>query len=142
MSEKVNFILGVHDHLPNGTGKEEFENLYNDKIRPLVSALYQFPRIQVVFHYSGVLYHWIERHHPELIILLNDLLNRKQAELLSGGFYEPMMPLLPQIDRIGQIEMQTTYIRKQFGKRPLGCWLPANTWEQNLPGALVVCGMA
>ena len=141
MSGKINFILGVHNHLPNGAAEEDYEKLYNDQIRPLVSALYQFPRISVVFHYSGVLLYWIERRHPELFVLLDDLLNRKQAELLGGGFYEPMMPLLPLADRIGQIEMLTTYLRRQFGKRPQGCMLPANAWEQNLVVPLGACGM-
>ena len=141
MSGKINFILGVHNHLPNGSAEDEFETLYNHKIRPLISALYQFPRINVVIHYTGVLLHWIERRHPELFVLIDDLLSRKQAELLGGGFYEPMMPLLPLADKIGQIEMLTTYLRRQFGRRPLGCWLPGLSWEQNLVGPLNACGM-
>jgi hypothetical protein len=141
VSGKVNIILGVHYHLPNGVPEEEFQALYNYKIRPLVSALHQFPRINMVFHFSGVILHWIERHHPELFVLLEDILSRKQAELLGGGFYEPIMPLLPQTDKIVQIEMLTTYLRRQFGKRPQGCWLPAFLWEQNLVGPLKACGM-
>ena len=141
MSRNVYFILGIHNHLPNGTPEEEFEALYNSKIRPLVSALYQYPRINVVFHYSGVLLHWIERRHPELFVLIEDLLSRKQVELLGGGFYEPMMTLLPLVDRIGQIEMLTTYLRRQFGKRPQGLRLPLHAWEQNLVGSLCACGM-
>ncbi|MCL2833656.1 MAG: DUF1925 domain-containing protein [Treponema sp.] len=141
MSGKISLILGVHNHLPNGTGEEEFEALYNSRIRPLVSALYQFPRINVMFHYSGVLLYWIERRHPELFVLIEDLLSRKQAELLGGGFYEPMMPLLPVADRIGQIEMLTTYLRRQFGKRPSGCLIPSQGWEQGLVVPLNACGM-
>ena len=141
MSGKINFILGFHNHIPNGAAQEEFEDQYNHKIRPLVSTLYQFPRINVVIHYSGVLLHWVERHHPELFVLLEDLLARKQVELLGGGFYEPMMPLLPLADRIGQIEMLTTYLRRQLGRRPQGCWLPIFSWEQNLVGPLGACGM-
>jgi hypothetical protein len=83
----------------------------------------------------------MERRHHELFMLFEDLLSRKQAELLGGGFYEPMMPLLPQPDKIGQIEMLTTYLRRQFGKRPQGCWIPAPAWEQNLVGPLNTCGM-
>jgi hypothetical protein len=74
-------------------------------------------------------------------MLLEDLLSRKQVELLGGGFYEPMMPLLPLPDKIGQIEMLTTYLRKQFGKRPQGCWIPAPAWEQNMVSPLSTCGM-
>jgi hypothetical protein len=142
MSHKISFILGVSNHLPSGSGEDEFEALYNREIKPLVSTLYKFPRINMVFHYSGVLLHWIERRRPELFMLLGDLLSRKQAEFLGGGFYEPMMPLLPLPDKIGQIEMLTTYIRRQFGKRPQGCWVPAAAWEQNLVSPLSTCGMS
>jgi hypothetical protein len=37
--------------------------------------------------------------------------------------------------------MLTTYLRKRFGKKPQGCWLPAMNWEQNLVGPLSSCGM-
>jgi hypothetical protein len=52
-----------------------------------------------------------------------------------------MMPLIPQADKIGQIEMLTTHLRKKFGKRPQGCWIPDMAWEQNMVGALNTCGM-
>jgi hypothetical protein len=88
-----------------------------------------------------VLLYWIERTHPEFFMLIDDLISRKQIELLGGGFYEPMMTLLSLPDKIGQIEMLTTYIRKHFGKRPQGCWLPLTVWEQNMIGVLNTCGM-
>ena len=141
MNHKLNVILCSHGHLPSGAGEAEFETLYNTGIKPLISALDKFPKINMVFHYSGVVLNWIERRHPELFMLLEDLLNRKQAELLGGGFYHPVLPLLPLTDKIGQIEMLTTYLRKQFGKRPMGCWIPAMAWEQNLVGPLNSCGM-
>ena len=141
MSKKLSLILGACGHLPSGAGEAEFEALYEREIKPLVQALNKFPRIHIVFHYSGVILYWIERRHPELFMLLEDLLSRKQAEFIGGGFYNPMLPLLPQADKIGQIEMLTTYLRKHFGKRPQGCWFPALAWEQNLVGPLSSCGM-
>jgi hypothetical protein len=142
MSFKLHIVLGVHGHLPNGSSEAEFEALYDTEIKPLVSTLYNFPRVNMVFHYSGVLLYWIERRHPELFMILEELLSRKQIELLGGGFYEPTMPLLSLADKIGQIEMLTTYLRKQFGKRPQGCWIPRGAWEQNLVGPLNTCGMS
>ena len=141
MSKKLTLILGACGHLPSGAGEAEFEALYDREIKPLVQALNKFPRINMVFHYSGVILYWIERRHPELFMLLEDLLSRKQAEFIGGGFYNPMLPLLPQADKIGQIEMLTTYLRKHFGKRPQGCWFPAMAWEQNLVAPLNSCGM-
>ncbi|MDR1220312.1 MAG: DUF1926 domain-containing protein [Treponema sp.] len=139
--KRVNFILGSHNHLPFGTTDDEFEKNYREKLKPFISALNKYPQIPAVLHYSGVLLYWLERAHPEFLMLLADMISRKQIELLGGGFYEPMFPLIPPSDKIGQIELLTTYLRKQFGKRPLGCRLPAFAWEQNLVSALNNCGM-
>ncbi|MDR3161059.1 MAG: DUF1926 domain-containing protein [Spirochaetaceae bacterium] len=141
LSYKIGLILGFHHHIPYGTGDEEFESVYTGSLKPFITALYKYPHIPAVLHYSGVLLYWIERNHPEFFMLLDDLISRKQIELLGGGFYEPMMTLLPPSDKIGQIEMLTTYIRKHFGKRPQGCWLPLSAWEQHMTGVLNTCGM-
>ena len=138
----MNLVLCAYGHLPSGTADEEFENLYNTEIKPLISALDKFPRINMMLHYSGVILYWIERRHPEFFMLIEDLLSRKQMEFLGGGFYNPAFSLLPQADKNGQIEMLTDYLRKHFGKRPQGCWLPALAWEQNLVGPLNSYGMS
>ncbi|MFP3089814.1 DUF1926 domain-containing protein [Treponema sp. TIM-1] len=141
MTYKIGFIFGSHNHIPYGTGHDEFERIYTNKLKPFISTLYHYPDIPAALHYSGVLLYWIERNHPEFFMIILDLISRKQIELLGGGFYEPMMTLLPLADKIGQIEMLTTYIRKQFGKRPQGCWLSGSAWEQSMAGVLNTCGM-
>jgi hypothetical protein len=140
-SNKIYLVIGSHAHVPSGSAESEFEYVYENKMRPFVSNLYRYSNIQAVLHYSGVLLYWVERTHPEFFMLIEDMITRKQAELLGGGFYEPSFPLIPLQDRIGQIELMTTYIRKHFGKRPLGCWLPQMAWEQHLAAALSVSDM-
>ncbi|MDR0554807.1 MAG: DUF1926 domain-containing protein [Treponema sp.] len=141
MSGRFNLIIGSHNHIPLGMGDDEFERLYTKRLKPFVTALNNFPKIPVTLHYSGVILQWIEKAHPEFFMLIEDLSARKQVELLGGGFYEPLLPLLPSTDKLGQIEMFTTYLKKRFGKRPQGCWLPALAWEQNLVGVLNTSGM-
>jgi len=141
MAAKIKLILGSHAHVPYGSNNAEFEKVYLSLLKPFVTSLYKYPDIQAVLHYSGVLLHWVERTHPELFMLINDMVARKQAEMLGGGFYEPMLPIIPLQDKIGQIELLTTYIRKQFGKRPQGCWIPGFAWEQGLVSPLASCGM-
>jgi len=135
-NKKILLILGSHAHVPSGASEKEFEYAYDNIMRPFISNLYRYPNIQAVLHYSGVLLYWVERNHPEFFMLIEDMITRKQAEILSGGFYEPMFPIIPQQDRIGQIEFLTTYLRKHFGKRPLGCWIPGMVWEQNMAASL------
>ena len=125
---KITLILGSHAHVPYGAETSEFEKTYAGLVRPFISGLCKFPHIQAALHYSGVLLHWIERSHPEMFMSIEDMVNRKQVEMLGGGFYEPMLPIIPSQDKIGQIELLTTYLRRQFGKRPQGCWIPAFAW--------------
>ena len=138
---KITLVLGSHAHVPYGSETSEFEKVYSGLVRPFISGLCKFPRIQAAVHYSGVLLHWIERSHPEMIMSIKEMVNRKQIEMLGGGFYEPMLPIIPLQDKIGQIELLTTYLRKQFDKRPQGCWIPAFAWEQGLVSPIAACGM-
>lgn len=138
---KLKVILGSHNHVPFGSPEDCFESVYRARLKPFLAALYRHPKIPAALHYSGVLLCWLEKAHPEFFMLLAELVERKQVELIGGGFYEPMLPLIPLADKIGQVELLTTYLRKQFGKRPRGCWLPGMIWEQNLAGALQTSGM-
>jgi hypothetical protein len=140
--KKLQIILGSHVHVPYGAGDDEFEKAYSLRLKPFISALYKFPEIQGTLHYSGALLNWVDRVYPECTMSIDDLVSRKQVELLGGGFYEPQFSLIPLQDKIGQVEMLTTYLRRRFGKKPQGCWLPALGWEQNLVSPLAACGMA
>ena len=141
MRKKIDFVLGSRYHIPISAGDGEVEELYNDKIKPFVMTLYKYPKIQATLYYSGVLLQKLETSHPEFSMIITDLLSRKQIELLGGAFYEPLLPLLPFSDRIGQIELFTTYLRRQFSKRPQGCMIPLFAWETQLVSALNTCGM-
>jgi hypothetical protein len=142
MSGKISVILGYHDHLPAGAKDDEFEELYASRLKPFLTILNSNPGVSAALHLSGPLLERLKQKKPEFFLLIGDLVTRKQAELLGGGFYEPLLPLLPVADKIGQIESLTTYIRRHFGKKPQGCYLPFGAWEQSLAGVLSSCGMA
>jgi hypothetical protein len=142
MGKKLTVILGIHYHVANGAGASAFERVYKEKIHPVLSTLYKFPKFPAVLHFSGSLWYWIERNHNEILMLIANMISRKQIELLSGGFYEPMMPFIGYNDRIGHIEMLTTYLRKHFGKRARGCLLPELAWDSSMPSVLASCNIA
>ena len=75
------------------------------------------------------------------ITLLSELVNRKQVEIIGGGFYEPIFPLIMPIDRVGQIEMNTTHIRKLIGKKPRGIFLGDTVWDPSLISSFKTCGL-
>lgn len=138
---KSYLALGSHNHLPEGTPDSDFESIYQTCYRPFLSALNRFPELQVALFYSGSLLRRLEARHPEYLMLLEEMSARRQIELLGGGFYAPILPLIPGSDRVGQIELLTTWLRKRFGKRPRGCWLHEYAWEPWMASTLQTCGM-
>jgi 4-alpha-glucanotransferase len=133
-------IIGAYNLMPEGTEEAAFEETYQICWRPFLSVLYRFPDIAAVLHYSGTVLHWLDSRHPEFVMLLKEMILRKQIELLGGGFFAPILPLIPGPDRLGQVERLTTYIRRSFSRRPRGCWLTDYAWEPNLASSLQSCG--
>ncbi|HOX91887.1 MAG TPA: DUF1925 domain-containing protein, partial [Spirochaetales bacterium] len=138
---KSYLALGTYNHIPEGTSDSDFENLYQYCYRPFLSALNRFPEIQACMFFSGSLLRRLEAKHPEYLMLLEEMSARRQIEVLGGAFYAPILPLIPGSDRVGQIELLTTWLRKRFGKRPRGCWLHEYAWEPWMASTLQTCGM-
>jgi len=126
--------------MPEGIEDSALEDAYQLCWRPFLSVLYRFPAIASVLHYSGTVLRWLGAKHPEFIMLLEEMILRKQVELLGGAYFAPLLPLIPAQDRLGQIELLTTHIRRSFAKRPRGCWLADYAWEPSLASTLQACG--
>jgi alpha-amylase len=139
--KKVNFLFGIHCHQPIGNFEHVFEEAYEKAYLPFIKVLENHPRIRVTVHYSGVLYDWFIEKHPEFIENLRKLVKRRQLEILSSGYYEPILSIIPDDDKLGQIEMSNRFIREQFGLAPQGMWLTERVWEPNLPKFLVKKGI-
>lgn len=137
----VNLILGACSQRPVGCSDEYLESCYQNHYKPLAQIAYRFPHCRWMFHLGGELLEWIDRRHPELIMLLREMIKRRQMEPLGGGFYAPALPIIPARDRVGQIEKLTTELRMHFGTRPRGAWLADCVWEPSLPHSLVGAGM-
>ncbi|TFG62332.1 MAG: DUF1926 domain-containing protein [Spirochaetales bacterium] len=139
--KKIRIVFGTHNSQPLGTYDQDFEQAYQKAYKPFLTTLYNLPEVFLTLHYSGILLQWLEEKHPEFLMLLNDMIKRKQVEIIGGAFFEPILPLIPLADRIGQIEALTTFLRKRFGKRPRGCWVPERVWEPTLASMFSSSGM-
>jgi alpha-amylase len=139
--KSINLIFGTYNSLPIGTSEESFELTYQKAFKPFLTILNQSPDFSFVLYYCGILLEWLDKIHPEFIMLLTEMVNRKQIEFLTGGFYEPILTLIPTADRIGQIEKLTTHLRTRMGKRPRGSWLAEKVWEPCLASTLNTSGI-
>ena len=137
----VNFIFGIHNHQPVGNFDRVIEDAYRRSYLPFIEVLEAFPDIHISLHYSGCLLEWLEEKHPEFIERIVSLVKRGNVEILSGGFYEPILAMIPERDRVGQIEMMNKYIKNRFGYVPEGLWLTERVWEPDLPRAISEAGI-
>jgi len=142
MTGRVLFIMGLHSHQPVGNFDFIFEKANQECYHPFLEMLSRYPRIRMSLHYSGVLLEWIRRNHPETFDLLRRLVETGQVEMMGGGFDEPILVMVPDRDKLGQIRKQSEYLAKYFGVLPEGLWLTERVWEQCLVKAVAESGMS
>jgi len=134
-------LLCIHNHQPVGNFESVFEQATRDAYLPFLETLAAFPSIRMTIHFSGGLLRWIADRSPGTFSLLRDLVYRGQLELLGGGMFEPVLALLPERDRQGQLETLAALLESRFGKAPEGIWLAERVWEPDLPTTLSAAGV-
>jgi alpha-amylase len=138
----VSLAIGIHNHQPIGNFDSIIEEAYQNAYLPFLREMQKHPSISFAFHNSGCLLDWIESHHPEMIDILREMVGRNQVEILGGGYYEPIMTIIPERDRIGQVRLFSEHLKRLFGVEIKGAWLPERVWEQFITKSLAESGVS
>ncbi|MBN1884035.1 MAG: DUF1926 domain-containing protein [Candidatus Krumholzibacteriota bacterium] len=141
MKHTVTFILGLHNHQPVGNFEHVIEEAYERAYLPFLEVLEEYPHIPFALHNSGILWDWFASRHPEYVELLDKMVARGQVELMSGGYYEPILTVIPERDRQGQLAMMRRHLEARSGRPPRGCWLTERIWDPHLPRTLANAGL-
>lgn len=141
MAHRLAFGWVLHQHQPVGNFPWVFAQVYEACYAPLLAAFERHPSIRVSLHYTGPLLDWLAAEHPDYLQRLASLAHRGQIEILTGGYYEPIMPIMPEFDQYGQIAKLSAFIRQRFGYEPTGMWLAERVWEPQLPTPLARAGV-
>src|SRR5437016_1121588 len=139
--DRLAFCFGVHNHQPIGNFDHVMVEATERAYRPFLERLDQRPEVRLSVHCTGSLLEWLRDRSPRTFDLLGTVAARGQVELLTGGFYEPILAVLPDHDKIGQVERLTTFLKSNFGVRPRGMWLAERVWEPHLPRVLSEAGV-
>jgi len=129
---KLYFIFGIHNHQPVGNFPHIFKEACEKCYFPFLSVLEDFPKIKFCIHNSGPLYDWMKEHGKDYIGLLKKMVKRGQVEVVSGGYYEPILPIVSDSDKYGQIKLMNDFIEKEFLNKPAGIWTAERVWEPYL----------
>ena len=120
---------------------EVLEKSFQTVYKPVLKFLYSHPSFPMSFAFSGPQIQFFKKRKNELITILRELTDRKQVEILGGGYNDPLLPLLNSVDRNGQIDLLTAEIRATFGKRPRGMTLFQDCWDSSLVNNIHTCGI-
>jgi hypothetical protein len=139
--KKLFLGLALHNHQPLGNHHFVFEQVYDQAYLPMLEALERHPHVRLSLHYSGPLLDWLQAYRPDFIGRLAALVARGQVEMMTGGYYEPILPMIPDADKLGQIRKMSERLRALFGREPEGLWLAERVWEPSLPLVLACAGV-
>ena len=140
MTERI-FLMAIHNHQPVGNFEDVFDMAFRDCYKPLLQELDHHPRFKFTLHFSGPLWEYMEQKEKTCWALVGEMAARGQAELMGGGFYEPILSVIPEEDRIAQVQLMRRYLERNFGVKARGLWLAERVWEPNLPRSLARAGV-
>ncbi len=92
---KFRLAFGIHNHQPVGNFDAVFEQAHQNAYRPFIELAARFPRFRFSLHQSGILWRWQQETHPDYFEAIGQLVDRRQVELMTGGFYEPILTAIP-----------------------------------------------
>jgi alpha-amylase len=139
--KKFKLAFGIHNHQPVGNFTAVFEDAHQKAYAPFVKLLSQHPALRISFHQSGILWDWQKGAHPEYFEDIGRMVDAGQLELMTGGFYEPILVSIPERDALGQIGQLNSFLSDHFGAEVTGLWLTERIWEPHLPKLLAQAGV-
>ncbi len=140
MAGKVLFAQVLHSHQPVGNFDHVFEWACEQAYFPYVEEYLRTGRMPLSLHFSGPLLEWLDEHRHPLLDSLRRCASECDVEFVGGGWFEPILTMLPRRDAEGQLTGGARLVERLLGQRPRGAWITERVWEQNLAALLVESG--
>jgi hypothetical protein len=141
MAKSVSLLLGVHAHQPVGNFTQVLDDAHERCYGPFLRVLHRYPGFRFAIHISGWLLDYMLKKHPADMKLLKQMVKRGQAELVGAGYTEPVLAVIPEVDRLGQLQRMSDLLEHALGQRPQGAWLTERVWEATVVPSLVDSGI-
>lgn len=138
----LRFAFVLHIHQPVGNFDFVFSQHADDVYTPFLDFLEERELWPIGLHVSGPLLEWLGQHDVALHDRIGRLAVDGKAELLSAGWYEPILASLSRVDRATQLGWMREELESRFGVTPEGVWLTERVWDPELAADLADAGIA
>ena len=134
-------LFGLHMHQPVDNLQEAVDNAVKLCYEPLIETLKKYPSFKTTLHCSGWLFDTLRQRYTAIFENIKYLCEKGSMELVSGGYYEPILASIPDQDRIEQILKMNEFIQTHFNQTPKGLWLTERVWESSIIPQLKRCSI-
>jgi alpha-amylase len=136
----VHLQIVAHIAPASGTTDDALSSIVEEVVAPLLRWL-ESPTARLAVHCSGQMLEWLDRNEPAMADRLAAMVHKGRMEWIGGGFYGPVLSVIPWRDAIGQLEMMSGYLERRTGARPLGAWLEHGAWAPRMAEILHTAGV-
>lgn len=111
----------LHFYQPPTQTHDVLRRIADESYRPLIQVLRERPQSRIAVNMNGVLTELLLEHGMgDIVSGLRELGERGQAEFVGSGKYHPILPLIPESERIRSISDNARTNHHAFGS----AWLP------------------
>jgi alpha-amylase len=136
----LHLLLVIHNHQPLGNLPEVFRKAWERAYKPFLEVVLKHPRVKWALHVSGPLWEWFESEEPGYLDILRGELEAGRLELLTGGMWEPIQPIIDERSCMLQFREMREFLRSRFRVEPSGSWTTERVWEPFLADRLARAG--
>ena len=133
----MSYIVGAYSQIASGTLNKVYEHILNTTIHPLLTEVYSRDNVELQLYLGGAVLQWLDSNDKSgADLAIKDLCKNKKIELLTGSYYQSILPLVPPSDRVSQIEKTTNLISRKYKFLPKTFWCYGEIWDPSLINCL------
>lgn len=136
----LSLLIIVHHSQPLGEADDVVARAVEAAYRPLLEALWAFPKVKLAMRLAGALPDWLDRNDRPFLDRLKALVARGQVEMLGGPHWGAPLHAVPERDAVGQILTHDSWLNERLGARGRAVWLPDGAWDGTVPRTLARAG--
>ncbi len=133
----------LHFYQPPTQTHEIVRKVADESYRPLLAVLKEHPEARIAVNINAVLTESLDQHGlGDIVAGLRELAERGQVEFVGSGKYHPILPLIPQGERVRSIADNARTNRLAFGEawRPRGFFPPEMCYSSEIMLSIAAAG--
>ncbi|MBE7519161.1 MAG: hypothetical protein HS107_07920 [Thermoflexaceae bacterium] len=133
----------LHFYQPPTQTHEVLRRVADESYRPLLAVLKEHPGAKLAININGVLTELLLEHGMgDIVAGLRELGERGQVEFVGSGKYHPILPLIPQGERVRSIAENARTNRRALGDgwKPRGFFPPEMCYSSDIMLAIAAAG--